>query len=526
MAGMAEEAPGHAQYLGEQHEGVWRPQPEDSFRAGYGDVPGLMDGEKRAVWDEGIALFQKARSEGMSEDALRGQAVEVIENVFLPVTAGQVAPHVLGQFQISQYVRGENEAAELYKHYEHNTNRLKTAVLLPKPKPPQKPQSQPEDPQETDSQAHATEVAETETPQKPSKGPAALTRPASGAPSSRQEAGASRVTAHRSIPGAEEENPEVTLVKTRDRPVTRQLLAGEKAGAGGPTKSVSAASQGPQPEPWNTETLSGFILEQRKVGRAQVVQELGKLLESYVPPSKPKPNPPPVLSGYCLQSIAKDFPGLSETDTPGQSSILISQGNPMPGTDGISNGIAARLATWAKNYPQGQNPSNGDLIYSSFNEAAFKKLAKQVVEGPTAVGEAAGMQTEVGKFVFLGGRNVSDLECNEFVPALFLHKDTKGGVILSRVGEQRNKEDLEKFRPALDNLTAQMGRHGGAMTEEKLKAHKAPATDSSQKIFHTLPIYFPVAFRMFLPPRPTADGKLFKFHQWRSPRAARWTQTP
>lgn len=51
-----------------------------------------------------------------------------------------------------------------------------------------------------------------------------------------------------------------------------------------------------------------------------------------------------------------------------------------------------------------------------------------MVQGPTAIGEDAGFHTEVGKFILFGGKSVSELERNDFLPALFLHKDTKGAV--------------------------------------------------------------------------------------------------
>lgn len=522
MAEEERDAPGHAQYTGPQQPGVWRPNPEDSFKRGFGDVPGLFDGEKEEKWKAGIAAFLSAREKGMTSETFESTAAEVIEATYLPIKKEEVAPHVLAQFQICQYVDPDS-AVDVYRHYEENTNRLRTAVLMPKPKP-KPPQISPQETQQvTDSQTPIAQLAVTGGGQVPKKTPGSTPEPTQTGEKkkviippgeTRKEGGSKTPIGVEEYSRGREER--LQGLELRPGPRTRGLSAEQAQAAQGFAKSLTSEQLTLAPKTWNHEELRQLILKCRGANDGSLAQELRALMQNYQPPRKPAPTLPPSLKGYTLQKILKDFPGLSETDTPGRPSLLISQGNPMAGTTGMTGNAAHRLGRWVRDFPAGQNPQNQPL-FSSMNASAFQKLAKQIVQGPSARGDDAGLHSEVGKFIFCGGRSFSELECNEFVPAIYLHKDSKGQVTLAKVGDLRVREDLDKFAPAFDSLTADMDRFGDALNDEQLKAHKTPATDSGNKLFYNLPVFFPLGLRIFVPPIPTVDGRFFKFFQWEIP---------
>ncbi|GAQ91266.1 hypothetical protein KFL_007540040 [Klebsormidium nitens] len=484
MAEEAEETPGHAQYTGKQQEGVWRPAPEDSFRQGYGDIPALFDGEKKDVWESAIALF-KGKRESSNKETLESEALNVIGSVFPGLQEEQVAPHVLSQVQVVVCLPEDFDSSEFYQYYEQNPNRLQTAVILPKPKSKPKPkQVPPPSPPDTEiltgSQVPIAQMTAAGARKQARKSRSATPKPQAVVTSVRyptifssfeQGAGPSGAGEEADV----EEIPQITTEKPRSRPATRGLQRAMAAVT--TTGPPSPASQRPPPQTWNLSSLRTFVLNKRQAQQLAVAQEFKKLRSDYQPPPQPKLKLSTSLTGYALTVLKRDFPGLATTDTPGQPSLLISQGNPMRDSDGMTQQVARRLATWAAAYPQGQDPQTKNPLYS-----------------------------------------VSELERNDFIPTLYLRKDGKGAVTLSRVGDLRTKEDMEKFRSNLDKLTTEMDTLGEVLSKEKLNGHKAPVLDPGQKVFHTLPIYFSLGLRIFLPPVPTPDGKYFKFTRWEIPR--------
>lgn len=332
------------------------------------------------MWEKGIALFKEKR-EGSSAEKLELEALSVIGELFTGVKGEQVAPHVLGQLQVAMCLSEEAEPAELFQYYQHNPNRLMTAVTLPRTPTKQVPTpGSPELQILPDSQRPISELAKAGKQRQQRKHRSETPDPKAGdtqpktkktPPSAGQEVGPSGTAAEGAAKG-----DIYTGESGRRRPPTRALMAGRAQGTQAPAQPASPASQRPPPQTFTIKTLRDFVLVKRQAEVLEVNNDLKKLRENYTPPTKPKPNLPPFLRGFLIKSIFADFPGLSETDTPGHPSFLISQGNPMPGSDGMTQKVAQRLASWSLSYPQGQDPQTQNPVFVSFNESAFRRLAR------------------------------------------------------------------------------------------------------------------------------------------------------